>query len=407
MELDEDFWSWVKQHIADDPLALRLKFAGSNSMGELSAAITQIECRRKFGKKLAQTLEAFPEFYFPSTLAGEQSTSDALAAYHAILVRADEPAVDFTAGLGIDALHMASIASNVLAVERQPALAEALEYNAKGLGVTNLTALACDCRDYIAQAVDLGLHFGTAFIDPARRAADGSRVFALADCEPDVVALLPSIAKLAKRLVIKMSPMLDVSHTIAELTPKPNRIIALGTPTECKELIAVVDFDFDVDQTLIEATTIAADGTASTFAFTAAQERETPMPEASAAVKPGDYVYEASPALMKTGAFKLVASRYGLNIFHANTKLFYSSELVKDFPGRAYKVEEVIPYASGEIKRFKRRHPAANVAVRNFPISADALRKKLGISDAGPLRLYGIATNAPILLLTSPTTVLG
>ncbi len=81
-------------------------------------------------------------------------------------------------------------------------------------------------------AVEKGEHFGVIFIDPARRASDGSRVFALADCEPNIIEMLPKLKRVCELLIVKMSPMLDISHTVSELNPFS--VIALGTPTECK-----------------------------------------------------------------------------------------------------------------------------------------------------------------------------
>lgn len=117
---------------------------------------------------------------------------------------------------------------------------------------------------------------------------------------------------------------------------------------------------------------------------------------------PGEYIYEPYPALMKSGAFKTIAAAYGVGIFHANTRLFHSAKIIENFPGNRYEIIEVMPYSSGVIKRFKKRYPAAGVAVRNFGMSAEALRAKLGIADGGSLRLYGITDSAGerLLILT-------
>ena len=77
--MTEREFAWVEAHISDRPDALRLAVHGRSDGIDYEAAITQIECRRKFAAKLQQTLAAFPRFYFPSVLAGEQATSDLLA----------------------------------------------------------------------------------------------------------------------------------------------------------------------------------------------------------------------------------------------------------------------------------------------------------------------------------------
>lgn len=395
---DIAFFNWVEEHRTDNPSTLRLKYGNKKEPIDYADAILQIECRKKFGKKLADTLAAFPGFYFPSTLAGEQSTSDRLAEYHTSLVPEGLTAADLTAGLGIDVLHIAARASNVTAIERNGQLVEALRYNAAGLHAVNVNAVNADCREWLDDAVEKGEHFGVIFIDPARRASDGSRVFALADCEPNIIEMLPKLKRVCELLIVKMSPMLDISHTVSELNPFS--VIALGTPTECKELLAIVDFKEPEEQPLIEAVTLTPTGV-STFAFTAKKEAESPM-TAGTQPSPGEYIYEPYPALMKSGAFKTIAAAYGVGTFHANTRLFHSAEIIENFPGNRYEIIEVMPYSSGVIKRFKKRYPAAGVAVRNFGMSAEALRAKLGIADGGSLRLYGITDSAGerLLILT-------
>lgn len=392
------FFDWITEHLSDNTSTLRLKYNSKKEPFDYADAILQIDCRKKFGKKLASTLAAFPEFYFPSTLAGEQSTSDTLAEYHASLVPQGLKAADLTSGLGIDVLHMAARASEVTAVERNESLVEALRYNAAGLHADNIEPVCADCRQWLAQAAAEGRHYGAVFIDPARRAADGSRVFALSDCEPDVVAMLPSLSQICDLLVVKMSPMLDISHTVAELQPRS--IIALGTNTECKELLAVVDFAERSAEPLIEAATFTG-GTVSTFASTAREEAALPMPKAGTP-SVGGYICEPYPPVMKSGTFKTLAAAYGLEIFHPNTRVFHSSEAKENFPGNSYEIIDIMPYSSSVIKRFRKRYPAANVAVRNFGMSAEALRGKLGIADGGTLRLYGLtdASGSRLLVLT-------
>lgn len=387
------FFDWVRTNSSSEPVALRLKYAGKNDGFDYSEAITQIECRKKFGRKLAQTLASFPDFYFPGTLAGEQASSDLLAEYHQSLVPEGSSVVDLTSGLGIDVLHIARRAASVVAVEQNPILVEALKYNSSGLKLADVVKPVCSaCEDFIDKCIADGHTFDMAFIDPARRAEDGSRLFALADCSPDVVTLLPKLAKICHLLVIKASPMLDITHTVLALSPAPVAVAAVGNTTECKELVISIVFDkSEPYTTMLEAVTLRVGSDSSTFAFTSKAEQEAPGAPTSPAIKTGDIVCEPYPSAMKAGAFKLLAATYGLRGFHANTKLLYTSAAPQDFPGSLWSVVEVMPYASKNIKRFKSKYPAISVAARNFGVSADALRLKLGVREApGDLRLFAI-----------------
>lgn len=397
---DDKFYKWIDAHIGDNVAALRLSTHSRHDI-DYDAAISQIECRRKFGSKLSRTLASAPRFYFPSVLAGEQSTSDLLAAWHSSQMPEGMTAVDLTAGLGIDVFHLSERASEVAAVELDSARAEAIRHNAGLLGVDNIEVVNADCIEFIDNCISSGRRFDVAFIDPARRAADGSRVYALAECEPDVLALLPKLQRMCRLLLVKASPMLDITHTVNSLSVKPVYIAAVGTPTECKELFFLIDFESQPSEPDIEGVTLTPSG-AVTFAFMRSKEDAATIPAATAPVKAGDYIYEPYPVMMKVDAFKIIADSFGLSIFHPNTKLYYSTEAVDGFPGKRYKVVEVMPYASKIIKRFRSRYPAAEVAVRNFGTGADTLRTRLGVRDAGPLRLYGLsdASDSKLLVLT-------
>lgn len=392
MNVSPVFFEWIKANANIDPVVLRLKYAGKGGGIDYHEAITQIECRRRFGRKLANTLASFPQFFFPSTLAGEQASSDKLASYHTSLVPEGMAIVDLTAGLGIDVLHMAHRAGSAVAVERKQELVEALRYNAAGLKVSDVVEPICaDCVDFIDECIAQSRHFDMAFIDPARRSAEGGRLFALADCSPDVVSLLPKLAQICRMLVIKASPMLDISHTIASMSPRPQVVSAAGTPTECKELVIIVVFDApDPAETMIEAVTMLSEDT-DIFSFTIEQERTAMPASVIPAIKAGDVVYEPFPAIMKAGAFKLLAEKFGLRGFYVNTRLLFSSDIKERFPGTLWRVHEVLPYASSVIKRFKSKYPAISVVTRNFGMSADALRGRLGVKEAsGDFRLFAI-----------------
>ncbi len=375
-------------------MKLRLKYHGQPQAlpFDVEAAITQIECRKKFGKKLAQTLASNPHFLFPDVLAGEQSTSDLLAGYHSSLVGEGEKIIDLTAGLGIDCLHFAGKACDVTAIEINPHKAEALMQNGEG----KVKVVCADCRDYIANIA--GRAFDTVFIDPARRASDGSRVYALNQCEPDVTGMLGDIFRCARRLIVKMSPMLDISRS-AEMLPGVKDMIALGTRTECKELIAVCCEGEEIrEYMLIKAVTLLSNGRQEEFSFR--REEELQATATFAGPLEGSYLYEPYPAVMKAAPFRLLSEKFGVDKLNANTHLYTSEHLVKDFPGEVSLIREVLPYSSGVIKRIRKQYPKINVAARNFDIPADAVRKKLGVKDGGELKITATRTDRPILIIT-------
>lgn len=325
-------------------------------------------------------------FLFPTALSVEQSTSERLARFHAELVSKGESVVDLTAGLGIDAMAIARVASSVTAVDVNPQVAAALAYNAAITGHDNIDVRNEDCALFLAGMEGCE---DVAFIDPARRGADGGRLFALADCNPDVIALLPQIKSHFKRLIVKASPMIDISATMREL-PQAIRLITLGTRAECKELVAVVDFGNDTasnDEVIIEAVTMLADGTDSRFRFTRREEAGAVVEYGSPVV--GDKLFIPYPATIKAAPFKLLSERFATHKLSGNTHLYFADGERDAFPGETFTVIESLPYASSVIKRFAPHYPHISVAVRNFSMTADALRAKLRVKDGGDKRVIG------------------
>ena len=401
MTLTPSFFRFVSTHLADDPHALRLKYHGiGDGAIDYPLAITQIECRKRFGNKIADTLSRYADFVFPDVLAGEQCTSDRLAAFHATLIGDGDTVVDMTSGLGIDVMHLASKARQVTAIERKAELCEALVWNCKGLNISNVKV---EHGDSVKMLEDGKLSGDTVFIDPARRSSDGGRVYALSDCEPDVSALLDVMRRHFKTAVIKASPMLDITHSIG-LLPGVTDVYSVGTTTECRELVFKVDLTAtSTGEVAIHAVTVKSKDV-ETLTFTDAMERAAKVD--SGDVDGARFVYEPWPSVMKAAPVLLLSQEFGVKKIHNNTHLYFScgENPVANFPGDVLAVEEIIPWQSKYLKRLKNSYPRISVGVRNFVMSADALRAKLGVKDGGPSRLLGVTAqhDRPVLLVVKP-----
>lgn len=392
----EEFWSFVNAHITDDVSTLRLRNHGD---ADLSYAITQIECRQRFGKKLSQTLREYPRLLFANELCGEQSTSDDLARVHTAFLPQGCTVTDLTAGLGIDAMHAAVAGHAMTACERDEALAKALCRNAAGRGLELLRVLHGDSVEMLR---DGALHGEVAFIDPARRGEDGRRLFGLADCSPNVVAMLPDFRRNFKMLIIKASPMIDIRGGMVDTLECVTDIYVIGTATQCRELVAVCDLKTSNVATgtqRIHALTLLADGE-SDFSFTMSEESGAQPPFRTPVA--GDVVYEPYPSVMKSGGYRTLAHRYGTSKVAADTHLYVHDGTIPGFPGQAWRVLEVLPWQSRVLKRFKSRYPKISVAVRNFDMAAATLQSRLGVKEGdGRLKLIAVtaADGAKMLLV--------
>ena len=391
-ELSEDIIKWIDEHRNDDTTKLRLSCRKKDDASIYEYAIMQIECRKKAAKKLHNTLKS-PHFIFPTTLSAEQCTSDDLAEFHSILINEGETILDMTSGLGIDAFHLAQKAKHVTAIDLNEDVSQALSINAKALNITNFTGINADSVEYLKNSTE---HFDTIFIDPARRGDGGKRLFALSDCQPNVVELIDIIKQHCNKLIVKASPMLDATQVLREL-PDTTDLYAIGTRQECKELVAVIDFKKSKGAPTLHCITEQND-------FTYTHETEMNSTALYGNISEDMYIYEPYPAVMKMQPSKTLSQQYNAIKLHQHTHLYASAQIIADFPGFCYKIERIYPFSSRTIKEITKDYPRANVAVRNFILSADELRKRLKIKDDNKYRLYGVtvANSDRLLIISTP-----
>ena len=391
-ELSEDIIKWIDEHRNDDTTKLRLSCRKKDDASIYEYAIMQIECRKKVAKKLHNTLLS-PYFVFPTSLSAEQCTSHDLAEFHATLINEGETILDMTAGLGIDAFHLALKAKHVTAIDLNEDVAHALTINAKTLNIPNFTGINTDSVEYLKNTTE---YFDTIFIDPARRGDGGKRLFALSDCQPNVVELIDIIKQHCNKLIVKASPMLDATQVLREL-PDTTDLYAIGTRHECKELVAVIDFN-----NLKEAPTLHCITEQNDFTYT--HETEMNSTALYGNISEDMYIYEPYPAVMKMQPSKTLSQQYNAIKLHQHTHLYASAQIIADFPGVCYKIERIYPFSSRTIKEITKDYPRANVAVRNFILSADELRKRLKIKEDNKYRLYGVtvANGDRLLIISTP-----
>jgi hypothetical protein len=102
----------------------------------------------------------------------------------------------------------------------------------------------------------------------------------------------------------------------------------------------------------------------------------------------GAFMYEAHPAILKAGFFKLVQ---GNDVWQLgkHTHLYSSNNNLNDFPGKKYSI-----IGSGPVQPnwLKAHLPdlRVNISTKNFPLKADALRTKLKLKDGGEFTLFAI-----------------
>lgn len=322
----------------------------------------QIAARKKSARKLPAWFNR-ELIYYPALLSIEQCSSEITAAYKAQLSKGTTM-IDLTGGFGVDSYYFSRVNRSVLHCEINQELSDIARYNAGVLGQSNTDF---KCTDGIELLKNTDQHFGCIYIDPARRSSSG-KVFMLKDCTPNVVENLDLLLTKTDRLLIKTAPLLDISAGLKELDHVAE-IHIVSVKNECKELIWVVEPDFKGSAKIVCTTLNAAQ---KQFSFLIGEET---LPVLADSIEQGHYLYEPDVALLKSGAFNLIAERYRLRKFHSQTQLYIAPEIYAEFPGRIFKIAQVL--SAGTIK--KEKHLVGSVIVRNYPDKAALLVEKYQI----------------------------
>ena len=388
-----DFTSFILQHDADDLGALALsrdKWAAE--VEDFSLALSTLEVRRKLRGKVPEWV-AVPSLRYPLPLSAEQCSSSRTARYKAgVAVAAcggnGMRVADLTGGLGVDSWAFSQRFSEVLYNEMNPALAEAATWNFRTLGVGNITVRCQELVPGGLSAVLDGFQADLLFLDPARRAADGRKVFRLEACQPDVLQLLPELLQAAPRVLLKLSPMADISLVCKQLGGV-RAVHVVAAEGECKELLLVLERGYEGPYAL----TVYEGG-----AVLEVPEETAPV-YASA---PEGWLFEPGKALLKAGAFTLPC-RYGLAKLSRHTHLYTAPSPVPALTpfGKWFRILESVPFSNRSIKDLGRRYPSAEVTARNLPVTSDQLRAKLKVRSGGPVHIFGCTVGLDRYLLVA------
>ena len=354
-----------------DPVSVSLKKSPFPGVTPQELAL-QVKGLRTAAGKLT-TWAHTPGIYYPPTLNLEQASSEPLAQYKAGLVKGRFMA-DLTGGFGVDAYFFSARFEKVYYCERDSALAAIASHNFQVLGASNVEVSVGDGLSLLEgiRAATGGLDW--IYLDPSRRGKDGGRKFRLEDYQPSVVEFLPQLFRASPNILLKTAPLLDLSEGVKQLG-NVREIHITGINNEVRELLWWLQKDWQVPPEIV-----AAD-----LKFPAAPLRFTRASEAAAEITchlPMKYLYEPNACMLKAGAFKTAARHYGLFKLHPSTHLYTSDTLVP-FPGRRFKIREVLPYKPGRLGFRK-----ANVSTRNFPESVARIRKRNRIRDGGATYLF-------------------
>ena len=433
-----------------------------------SLAVNTIEGRRRLRKKLPEWVECTGLVY-PSSLCAEQCSSSDTARYKASIVQrifneyvgtvasmvgdpcrttgsatenkmVTEPAevtigtrktgriADLTGGLGVDSWAFSEVAEEVLYNEMNPALAAAARHNFKALGVTNIFIKNSEATSDSLKDIFGDFRPDVIFLDPARRDSAGKKVFLLEDCSPDVLKILPELFGISRFVLLKLSPMADITmaverldRTYEEYLEKASgkgwngqwvrEVHVVASGGECKELLILLDGEWNEGYSL----TCREDGKTLTFKPEEITKAKAGYPDSTFA----RIIFEPGKSLTKAGVFNAICERFGLVKLARFTHLYTISEPLsdseseqrtaplKDF-GKVFYVKEILPLNKSSMKDVGKRYPHSEVSAKNIPMSSDELRTRLKVKSGDDAHIFGARIETPYnednyLIVTEPS----
>lgn len=447
-----------------------------------SLAVNTIEGRRRLRKKLPEWV-ACTGLVYPSSLCAEQCSSSDTARYKASIVQrifneyvgtvasmvgdtcrttgsatkgtesvpdknspttrnqsVTEPAevtigtrktgriADLTGGLGVDSWAFSEVAEEVLYNEMNPALAAAARHNFKALGVTNIFIKNSEATSDSLKDIFGDFRPDVIFLDPARRDSAGKKVFLLEDCSPDVLKILPELFGISRFVLLKLSPMADITmaverldRTYEEYLEKASgkgwngqwvrEVHVVASGGECKELLILLDGEWNEGYSL----TCREDGKTLTFKPEEITKAKAGYPDSTFA----RIIFEPGKSLTKAGVSNAICERFGLVKLARFTHLYTISEPLsdseseqrtaplKDF-GKVFYVKEILPLNKSSMKDVGKRYPHSEVSAKNIPMSSDELRTRLKVKSGDDAHIFGVRIETPYnednyLIVTEPS----
>ncbi len=390
---------FVTEHLSDDTARLILDRNKWPDI-DMQTAVNCIDSRRKLKGKVQEWYDE-PGLVFPFKLSAEQCSSSATACYKASLAeriagKACWSIADLTGGLGVDSWFFSEKASKVLYNEMQTPLCDAAAHNFEVLGADNISISNRTAeKGHLDKILD-GFLPDIIYMDPARRGEGGRKVFLIEECTPDVLTLKDEIFGLCRHILIKLSPMADISMVCTRLGQNCREIHVVSSEGECKELLIWMDREWQGACSITAAQLPAGfpDNAAASLTFIPEDEKSRTAPLAA---EIGRYLFEPGKSLTKAGAFNTAGilfdiEKIGVSTHYYTTSDHAKAEILKQY-GKVFEVISCNAMDKRSIRETGKTYPNAEVTARNIPMSSEALRKKIGCGSGGDVHIFGLRSD--------------
>ena len=379
---------FIQQYREEDVRKLALQGARFPQV-DLPYALDQIAGWQTARKKIP-SWTVIEGMVYPPRLSMEQCSSEQTARYKAALVQRllkgnkGGRMVDLTGGFGVDFSFLSPLFDEAVYVEQQEHLCKIAQENIVRLGLGQSEVVHADGVAYLQRMEQADL----IYLDPARRDVHGARTYDIHDCTPNLLEIQDALLQKARWVVVKLSPMLDWHKAVNDLQ-KVTEVHVVSVGNECKELLLVLEGTVDEHPEEHPLTLFCVNDEQ---VFTCTMDEMNEGVRIAERIEQGMFLYEPNASMMKVGCFGACATRYEVQAVARNSHLFVSDTLIEQFPGRIFRIMAVSAMNKRELKTVLQDIKKANVAVRNFPLKADELRKRLKLADGGDIYLFGTTT---------------
>lgn len=327
--LHKSVQDYIQQNLSSNITKLILKGSPFPNISVQELA-NQIIAKQKSRTKLPIWFHT-KNIYYPPKLSIEQTSSEVTASYKSTIVKGNS-LIDVTGGFGVDAFFFSKQFKAVTHCELQIELSKIVAHNNVQLKIKNIRTITGDGIKFLKNTDEL---FDCIYLDPSRRNDIKGKVFLLKDCLPNVPENLSLLFEKSNSILIKNSPVLDLTSTIKELKfVKEIHIVAVHN--EVKELLFLLEKEYQQD---IQIKTINySKREIQKFNFNFGDKTEALFGE------PQQYLYEPNAAILKSGGFSEVSTQFGIEKLHKHSHLYTSDKLIEDFPGRIFSIESILPF---------------------------------------------------------------
>jgi hypothetical protein len=319
---------------------------------------------------LQKAKNKFPDLFdnhhivYPKKKFLEQTSSQITASYKSQLLSLSSM-IDLTGGFGVDVSAFAKACPTTIHIEISSTLQAYAQqsFTAQGLQIKSVNA---DGLQYLSVHKDT---YDLIYLDPSRKTQAHSKAIMLEDYEPNVIQFMDMLLQKGKKVMIKTSPMLDITAGLKQLG-KVRCLHIVALKNEVKELLWILDKQASDPVELICVNL----------------ETEQPIFKTTLNVTthdsyatPKKYLYEPNASIMKSQQFAALMQQYPVYKLDHDSHLFTANELV-DFPGRIFKIIKVHNFKPKLIKKLY-AGTARGVVTRNSKETVAQLRKKYNFKE--------------------------